>query len=152
MTGIMVHVTNLTHPGVIVTTLHRKKTPIDDGQYGPRNSQYGLRDQFDAALPVVPFAPLGVTRVLRPHHETVRGVAARVAFERATFEPVFHDGSRGRLKGWNRALSSYGSTGFQPVQPPPLGTPHRRLRRVRQLPREFIPPFPSDVFFKNAPV
>jgi hypothetical protein len=99
MTGIMVHVTNLTHPGVIVTTLHRKKTPIDDGQYGPRNSQYGLRDQFDAALPVVPFAPLGVTRVLRPHHETIRGVAARVAFGRATFVTGFSRWVKGQAQG-----------------------------------------------------
>jgi hypothetical protein len=32
---------------------------------------------------------------------------------RANFEnPGFHDGSRGRLKGWSRAVSSYGSTGL----------------------------------------
>jgi hypothetical protein len=30
-------------------------------------------------------------------------------------QPAFHDGSRGRLKGCNQAISSYGSTGFNLV-------------------------------------
>jgi hypothetical protein len=55
---------------------------------------------------------------------TLRVVAVQVAFAKESKVYIrsrffTHDGSRGRLKAWNRAVSSYGSTGWIRRVPPP---------------------------------
>jgi hypothetical protein len=53
-----------------------------------------------------------------------RAVALQDAFENPNFEQTgFSLGSRGRLKGCNQALSSYGSTGFRDLCSPATAAP-----------------------------
>jgi hypothetical protein len=45
----------------------------------------------------------------------------QVAFERAKFVTGFSQWVKGRLRGWSRAVSSYGSTGFNLDSPTSAG-------------------------------